>query len=173
MTFRARLVADSSGNAAVEMVLVLPLLLILLFGSVELANYFYNEHIVVQAVRDGARYAARQDMANFVTCSGSPGGSVVADTTNIVETGLLSGGSSRINYTGATIDVTTSCTTTAGGSTMGGIYNEVTNASGDLVGAPRVRVSASVPYTPVVNSFGFKSHGLQLVASQQAAVDGW
>ena len=35
----------------------------LMFGAVELGNYFLNEHSLVKAVRDGARYAARQDFS--------------------------------------------------------------------------------------------------------------
>ena len=58
MKGRARLSSDRRGAAAAEMALVTPLLLVILFGAVELGNYFYNEHIVVKAVRDGARFAA-------------------------------------------------------------------------------------------------------------------
>jgi len=173
MMRRLRLVADRGGTAAVEMALVLPLLLVIIFSSVELGNYFLNQHVLVKAVRDGARYAARQDINFFTACSGSPGGPVVADTTNIVKTGLLSGGTSRFSFTGATINVTASCTTTAGSTTMGGIYNAVTNAGGSSVGAPIVTVSASVPYTPVLKAFGFTGVGYFLNASQQAAVTGW
>jgi hypothetical protein len=173
MTKLARLLPDTHANAAVEMALVLPLLLALLFSAAEGANYFYNEHVLVQAVRDGARYAARQDMANFVSCTGSPGGTVVADTTNIVENGLLSGGTPRFPYTGATIDVTTSCTTSTGGQTMGGLYNGVTNSGGSAVGAPIVTVAAKVPYTPLLQSFGFTGVGFNLYAKQEAAVAGW
>lgn len=173
MSRRTRLLLDRSGSAAVEMALILPLVLALLFGSVELGNYFYDEHILVQAVRDGARYAARQDMSNFVSCSGSPGGTVAADTTNMVENGVLSGGTPRFPMTGATVTVTTSCASKAGTTTMGGIYNDVTDGTGSSIGAPIVTVSATVPYTPVLKSFGFSGIGLDLNASEQAAVDGW
>src|SRR3546814_3109530 len=65
------LARDRSGAAAAEMALVSPMLIILMFGSFELGNYFLDEHVVLKAVRDGARYAARQ---NFTTmpCSGTP-----------------------------------------------------------------------------------------------------
>ena len=49
----SRLLRDKRGNAAVEMALVTPLLLLILFGSVELGNYFMDEHTLVKAVRDG------------------------------------------------------------------------------------------------------------------------
>jgi hypothetical protein len=68
---------DCRGAAAAEMALVLPLLLIILFGSLELGNYFMNEHTLVKAVRDGARFAGRQTFTNYTSCSGSPGGTVL------------------------------------------------------------------------------------------------
>jgi Flp pilus assembly protein TadG len=173
MMRRPCLLRDRTGTAAAEMALVLPLLLVLLCSAVEAANYFYNEHILVQAVRDAARFAARQDAANFTECTGSPGGSVVTDTTNMLKNGLLTGGNTRIPWTGATISITTACTTTAGGQTMGGVFNAMTNSSGGSVGAPVVTVSASVPYTPLLQAFGFSGIGLKLNASQQAAVAGW
>jgi hypothetical protein len=51
--------------AAAEMALVMPLLLTILFSLVEAGNYFYTEHVLVKAVRDGARYAGRQDFSFF------------------------------------------------------------------------------------------------------------
>ena len=62
------------------MALVMPLLLILMMGSVELGNYFYNEHKLVKSVRDGARYAARQAFTNYASCSGSAADPVFSDT---------------------------------------------------------------------------------------------
>jgi Flp pilus assembly protein TadG len=172
MTGPDRLLAADAGHAAVEMALVLPLLLALLFGSVELGNYFYNEHILIKAVRDGARYAARQDMSNFTNCS-TPGGSVVADTQNVVKTGLLSGGTDRMPFTGATINVTVTCTKNAGSTPLAGIYTNVVDNSGAAVGAPVVSIEATVPYTSLLKSFGFTGVGYNLHAKQQAAVAGW
>jgi len=80
------------GSAAVEMALILPVLLALMFGSVELGNYFMNEHSLVKAVRDGARFAARQNFSTYSACTGQPGGNTVSDTKNLVINGYLSGG---------------------------------------------------------------------------------
>ena len=91
MTHLARLFRQTSGAAAAELALALPLLLVLICGSVELGNYFLDEHRLIKAVRDGARFAARQDLSYFTGCSGNPGGTVVSDTQNIVMSGLLTG----------------------------------------------------------------------------------
>lgn len=167
MTLFRRLWRSTRAAAAAEMALVAPLLLIIMFGAVELGNYFYNEHILVKAVRDGARFAARQNFSYYSGCSGSPGGTVVADTRNLVKTGLLSGGSDRLAaWNATTISLTTNCTTTANSITLSGIYR------GRASGAPRVTVTASVPYVPVLASIGFSGVGLSLNASEQAAVMG-
>lgn len=174
MSFFRRLTMCTSGAAAAELALAIPLLLVLSCGCVELGNYFLDEHRLIKAVRDGARYAARQDVGNFTGCSGSPGGTVVADTRNIVRTGLISGGGDVMpGLASATINVTVTCTTTAGGTALSGFYANVKNGSGTVVGAPIVTVDASVPYTAVLHSFGFSGLNLTLNASQQAAVMGW
>jgi Flp pilus assembly protein TadG len=163
----AALIRNKNGAAAAEMALVTPLLLIIMCGAFELGNFFLNEHILVKAVRDGARYAARQNFSNYPSCSGSVADPLLTNTRNVVKTGLLSGGTDRLPYwTATTITVTMSCATTAGGQTMSGIYR------GRTSGAPIVTVSATVPYTPVLRSFGFRGTGLNLNATQQAAVMG-
>jgi Flp pilus assembly protein TadG len=167
MTHGAALIRNENGAAAAEMALVTPLLLIIMCGAFELGNFFLNEHILVKAVRDGARFAARQNFSNYPSCSGSVADPLLTNTRNVVKTGLLSGGTDRLPYwTATTINVTMSCSTTAGGQTMSGIYR------GRTSGAPIVTVSATVPYTPVLKSFGFRGIGLNLNATQQAAVMG-
>lgn len=44
------------GAAVVEFALVIPLLLLLLFGIIEFSLLFYNKHIITNASREGARY---------------------------------------------------------------------------------------------------------------------
>lgn len=156
------------GAAAVEMALVLPLLLIVLFGSVELGNYFMNEHSLSKAVRDGARFAARQSFTDYASCGGEPGGTVAADTRNIVMNGYLAGGAPVLtpNIEADDISVTTSCSESAGDEDMAGIYR------GRADGAQIVTVSASVDYRSILGSFGFSGIGSSLNASSQAAVTG-
>ena len=161
------MLSDQGGASAAEMALVLPLLLVLLFGPLELGNYFMNQHTLVKAVRDGARFAARQDFTNYTACSGPPGGTVVDDTKNVVMNGVLSGGTVITpNIQASDITVTTSCRTDAGGQTMSGIY------SGRTTGAQIVTVTASVTYRPVVSIAGFIGIGISLNASSHAAVTG-
>ena len=167
MKLPTRLARCCRGSAAAEMAIVTPLLLIILGGSLELGNYFLDEHVVAKAVRDGARFAARQSFTYYTACTGDPGGTVKADTVNVVRTGLLSGGTDQIGNLGsATIDVTHTCTTTVSGQTMSGIYN------GRASGAARVKVEATVPYQSILGSFGFPVTSLNLYAKSEAAVMG-
>jgi Flp pilus assembly protein TadG len=163
------------GAAAAEMALVAPILLVLLFGSVELGHYFYSEHKLVKAVRDGARFAARQRFANYATCTGSPPQAVIDDTKSMVRKGSLNSADSDLlpnwDDSGTSFTVTMSCvaTFTDGGNTMSpsGLYAGMTS------GAPAVNVTARLPYQSLIaGGFGISGFGLNLNASEAAAVAG-
>lgn len=158
-------IASVAGTAAAEMALVMPILIVLMFGSFELGNYFLSEHVVVKAVRDGARYASRRSFSDF-TCPNTLSGDVVDKVRNITRTGQLSGGTGRLsNWTdGTTITVSLNCTAITGGN-YSGIYKGMTNL-------PRVKVSAVVPYNSLFNDLGFTSSTLSLRAESEAAVMG-
>jgi len=164
---------DRRGAAAAEMALVTPLLCVILIGSVELGSFFYNEHILVKAVRDGARYAARQNFSYYESggaCASPTDATMVGNVKALVRTSLLAGGSDRfadIQDSDITL-TTTGCPTLIAGQTMSGIYRNKA-----VPGAPVVTVSATVDYTPVIGAaFGFSGAGLHLNASEQAAVAG-
>jgi Flp pilus assembly protein TadG len=157
---------NRDGAAAVEMALVAPLLLIIMCGSVELGNYFMNEHSLVKAIRDGARFAARQSFTNYPDCSTVSTAAQDA-TKNVVMYGYLSGSTVLTpNIAASDITVSTSCATSAGGQTMQGIYR------GRTTGAQTVTVTATVNYRPILSSFGFTGIGLTIYAASQAAVQG-
>ena len=172
MTGLTRLRLCRAGAAAVEMALVAPLLLALLFGSVELGKYFLDQHVVVKAVRDGARFAARQPITNFIDasagCSDIADQPVAEQTRNVVRAGNLSGTGARLPYwtDPDTVTVTSSCSAAAGGEDLGGIY-----AGEDSGGAPVVTISVSLPYRSL---FGFVPFAdkLDVRAEQQAVVTG-
>ena len=162
---------DHRGAAAAEMALVLPLLLTLFIGLVELGHYFYNEHILVKAVRDGARFAARHNFNYYgtsSTCADPTDATLLSDTKALVRTSLLSGGSDKLRAIQVNdISITTVCYASSGGQSMYGIYR------GRTIGAPVVRVTASINYAPIIGApFGFSGAGFKLNATQEAAVMG-
>ena len=164
----ARLLHDSRASAAAEMALVAPLLCLMMLGSAELGRYFYNEHIMVKAVRDGAVFASRQSIDKFNCTSKTIDSGVITSTSNLIKTGALANGTNLLRQwsdTGTSLTMTLDCFTAAGGTTLGGIYT----ANGGLV--PVITVTASTPYTPIFNGFGLWS-GFSLNASEEASVIG-
>lgn len=161
-----RLLRNISGAAAVELALIAPLLVGLMFGTMELGYYFYSEHVVVKAVRDGARFASRESFGDF-TCPATIDPTVVTDTQNVTRTNqVASGGSARLpNWTdNATVSVKLTCDTS--GDFDQSFYQGLSG------GVPVVTVRATVPYTSLFGVLGFNALTLQLTASSQAAVMG-
>ncbi len=146
------------------MALVTPLVMVIMFGSFELGNYFLQEHVVTKAVRDGARYAARRAFSEFPACA--PSSTVERETRNVTRTGIVAdGGAPRIaNWTTPTSVTVTAACDTSGAYT--GIYTDV------AIGAPIVTVSATVTYDTLFGILGLGSGTLTLRAQSQAAVMG-
>lgn len=160
------------GAAAAEMALVLPILLALFFGAIELGNYFRSEHILLKGVRDGAVYAARQEIpVNYDCGGGAPAvpSTVTNNTKTLVRTGALSGGDDLLplwDDGSTTFTVSFNCVTAAGGTNLSGIYL----VNGNQI--PVVTVDASLPYRSVLGALGISKLGLRLKAAQQAAATG-
>lgn len=51
-----RLWARQDGQGLVEFAIILPVLLILIFGIMEFSLLLYNQHVITNASREGARY---------------------------------------------------------------------------------------------------------------------
>jgi hypothetical protein len=161
-----RIKTANSGAAAAEMALVLPLLITVLFGSFEVGHFFYSAHIANKGVRDGARFAARQ---NFTLLGCGP---LVADgptdirIKEVTRTGQPANGIPRIfGWDNSEVTVTVTCTTTGSFATAG-IYTGLTG------GARKVEVSAAVPYPSLFRYIGINSSALTINARSEAAVMG-
>lgn len=167
MTQVLALLTDNRAAAAIEMALVAPILGLIGLGSAELGRYFYNEHIVVKAVRDGSVYAARQPIDKFNCTTFVIDSTVIANTTALIKTGALSGGTAltpQAANAAATYGMTLTCPTAApDGTTLGGIY---ANNGGKV---PVLTVSANVPYNTIMKGYGFGTT-ITLHATEQAVV---
>lgn len=169
-----RLRASDEGAAAAEMALVLPLLVVLMFGSLEMGKYFLDEHVVVKAVRDGARYASRQGFAQY-TCPATVSTDVTNRTRDIVRFGKpnpTAGDVPRLSYWQATSDgqpsvqVTLACPTSLDGTEAhGGLYAGKANV-------PVVTVRATVEYKSLSGMFGWAGTSLDVIAESESAVMG-
>jgi Flp pilus assembly protein TadG len=130
----------TSGQAAAEIALVFPLMLVLMFGSVELGHYFYQEHIVVDAdVETSVKRATRLISPN-------------ADDT--AENRRIGNWDSD-----DTVDVIVTCSDNEG---FTGLYANMTEL-------PRVRVEATVPYNSLFSYLGFGNLNLNIAAASEAA----
>ena len=150
------------------MALSLPLLLVLLFGSVEVGYYFLSEHVVQKSVRDAARFGARLAMINYPSCTVPANGTAEQQIRRVARFGNAAGtGTPRL--LGWTADnmttVTIACDNVSSWGT-GGIYTEFPN------GAPVVTVTAQVPYNTFFGVLGLGTATLNLNSESQAAVIG-
>jgi Flp pilus assembly protein TadG len=113
---RRRSMRDQRGVAVVEFALVLPLLLLLLFGIVEFGMILYDKAVITSA----SRAAARQGVAFGENAAGNPVYLPVTGTPGIqsIATGNLS--TNLINFsTTATPTVTVTSCTASGTCTVG------------------------------------------------------
>lgn len=165
MTFLRTFACRNDGAAAAEMALLLPILLALMFGGFEAGHYFYTEQKVIQAVREGARYAGRRPFADY-PCGGTTSAAAVTDIVKVTRTGTLDPADTtpRIsNWDASLITVSHACDAGFAGQ---GIYK--TNA----VGAPVVTVSAAADYPSLFGTLGFIDGTFQVRSSSQAVVNG-
>jgi Flp pilus assembly protein TadG len=175
--FFSPLSIDKRGSAAVEMALVMPMLLTLMFGSFELGNYFLENHIVAKAVRDGARYAARLPVSSYSCPVGNSTGSIISNANAIKEvtrTGTPDGsGTPKLGYwtnAGSTVTIDVACKSTG---TYKGLYYGL---PGDV---PIITVSANISYRSLFGRLGWSigqnnaaTTTLNLTAKSQAAAVG-
>ena len=156
---------DTRGTASVEMALMLPMLVALLFGGMEGGYYFWSEHRVVKAVRDGARYAGRQSFDQYNCTTASTTTATRDAIRNLTRTGTLDGTGAPLipGWVDGNTTVTVAPCNTA---TATGLF--LTQANGAI----RVTVSTDVAYRSLFSSLGFTTATLRLRASQQAVVMG-
>jgi Flp pilus assembly protein TadG len=66
---RLRFLRGEGGAALVEFAIILPLLLMIVFGIVDFARAFYTQNNLTSAVREGARWASVQPENNLSVAS--------------------------------------------------------------------------------------------------------
>ena len=173
---------NDDGSAAAEMAFVTPLLLAILFGSVELGNLFMDEHALEKQVRDGARFASRLALNEAYACPATvfEDPDATDKIINVTKNGVVDG-SGNPRWTGywartcpgkaETLTVSVRCVnkdqidTDDTGNT--GIY---TSLAGTTI--PVVKVSGAVKYRSVLSSLGFDATNVCLQAESEAAVQG-
>lgn len=163
-----RFARETKASAATEFALMVPMLVVLLFGGAEAGHFIWTQHKLVEAVRDGARYASRLPVQEV--CEGA--NSIIAGTDAednvklVTRTGQLAVTNARPavpGWTDAQVTVTISCQAFV----ATGIYTDLGEAG------PMVTVStAGVTYPSLFNSLAGLGRGLGLSAHSSAAVIG-
>ena len=175
------LIRHCGGAAAAEMVLVTPMLLILLFGSVELGNMLLDEHALEKQVRDGARFAARMQLNSAYNCPGTVFQDAnAADTIiKVTKDGVVSGtGNPRwvgywartCNGQTPTLAVSVRCVAKSDIDTDATGYTGIYTSLGGSI--PVVTVTGAVKYRSLFNAIGFDGTNVCLRAKSEAAVQG-
>ncbi|KLI65144.1 hypothetical protein AAV99_01945 [Aurantiacibacter marinus] len=162
---------NTQAAAAAEMALILPMAFALIFTTMEAGYYFQTEHKAIKYVREGARYAARQNFA-YYDCSGAGAfdtntanaAAVQSQIRNVTLTGGVAGGNARIaDWEAGDVSISVSCNSTYGT----GLY-----AGTDDVKAPTVLVATRFSYTPILGLLGFDVRQIDVVAQAESAVAG-
>lgn len=73
------MLANQKGGAAVEFAIALPLLAMILFGTIDFAMLFYNKQVLTNASREGARSAIVEDNRNPLTGYPTPQENIIID----------------------------------------------------------------------------------------------
>jgi Flp pilus assembly protein TadG len=124
----ARLLRSPTGSAPIEFALVLPFLLLLLTGLVEVGRAYYQAHAIERGLRASALFLARGE---FPWTSEAETMAV-----NLVRTGDLGGATPLLASGWARDDAAVEITTTS-------------FVAGEQA-VPVIRVSATVPYDPLI-----------------------
>jgi Flp pilus assembly protein TadG len=128
---------NERGAAGVEMALVLPLLVLLAFGAIEIGRMIWQYQIVTKGVRDGVRYLTRVP----VTCTAPGADGTFASTDEDVAKNLVKSGTKTAStpilaeYASAVFEIDVDCRDAAALGLSGGTY------------MPVVKMTVEVPFS--------------------------
>ena len=147
--------------------MLLPLMILLLFGGFEGGHFIWTQHKLVEAVRNGARYAGRLEVTKV--CDG--GASIVTaaqidEIKLLTRTGQLQNPAMHPLIPGWTNDQI-AVSITCGAFVDTGIYDELGEA-----GPVAVVAASGVPYPSLFGGLGIFDPGIRMNARASAPVIG-
>jgi hypothetical protein len=153
-----RFLQSRCGNSGVEFALLLPLLMLLLFGAIEIGRALHDYHVINETVRDAARYLSRVPATcpaagvgvGFLTDDPDTGLTAAQNEARaraLAMTGNLSTASPAPDLLGywnypadsGTVSIRVDCINNAA-SSLEGLYEGILNV-------PHVILTADVPFT--------------------------
>jgi hypothetical protein len=162
-----RAITDRSGAAAAELAMVLPLMILLLFGGFEGGHFIWQEHKLIEAVRNGARYAGRMEVTEVCRDGElviSP--DQIARIKLLTRTGQLQDAAMHPLFPGWSNDEV-HVSVTCGAFVATGIYSELGEPGPVVVVAAR-----GVPYASLFGGLGIFDPGFRMNAQASAPVIG-
>lgn len=157
-----RFASEKRGTAGAEMALMLPLMMIILFTAFEAGHYFYTEQKIIEAVRQGARYAGRLPFDSY-TCPSTIDAAATGRIKTVTRTGKVDGTVPLIKgWTDGDITVSVACDS----GTTTGVFK------GNAGGAPVVTVEATADYTSLFAEVVTGIDPILVRASAQSPVNG-
>ena len=150
------------GSAATEFALTLPMMLVLMFGGMEAGHFVWTQHKLAEAVRDGARYAARIPIREI--CHGTTEVMTVGTENQVkllTRTGQVANADANPRvpgWTDAEVSVEPNCDNTAFVDT--GLYAEYEAAYPGAKGPVIVVAAQGVQYPWMFNMLGSVMSGI-------------
>lgn len=163
LNLSSRFWTAEGGTAGAELALILPVLLLLLFGIMELGRLMHDYHVVSKGVRDATRYLTRVP----VDCTGGvPSGPTATELTvakNLAmsadyNTGSISAGDHLLGYWTNPNSIAISTVCQANGGNYLGVYRD-----DDFI--PRLTVTATVPFAFMFGTFIASAATFSMVVS--------
>lgn len=157
---------EERGAAAAEFALILPLMLLLVFGFFEAGRLYWSYNTVQAAARDAARFAARLPISCDAGGAGTlDDGADQAKIQQLARTGTPDGSGAPLvaGWTDdASVDVQITCVENSGGA-LAGRYEDYSTI-------PTVKVIADAPYGAL---FGGLFPGLTLTSVAVENAQAW
>jgi Flp pilus assembly protein TadG len=151
-----RLYGACAGTAAVEFVMILPVLVLLMLGTIDLGRLLADYQLASQGIRDAARYLSRADpVALGIDCAAGAvdaGSAPALAAMNLAMTGTIDGSGGYVlgywtdtsNLPAAGIELTVNCQDNSG-AVYAGLYDT-------LAAVPSLRMSADISF-PLLNGW--------------------
>lgn len=166
-----RFLHSEHGSPSAEFALMLPGIIVLLFGGFEAGNFMWTQHKLVMSAREGARYAARLPVTAFCELDNydqdSPNPDAIEAIRIVTSTGYPPGTDNEpiapVRMAGLSVQVSEEV---CGRFSSKGIYTQLGTAG------PWVEVTAQLNYSSLFSGLGVLTSGIPLSATSRAAVIG-
>lgn len=157
----AQIRRSQAGQSLLEVALMLPMLMLLLLGAIEMGRYMYIYILLGNAARAGAGYGA-QSLAQSTCPTPAPCG---------IQTAVNNDLNNGLDVTGLTVTASNSCGCDSGGTITGAVCDIVTNPNAGTCTAGHWVVMESVTVSGTFKAlFGYPGIPSSIAVSRTATM---